>query len=176
MIEDMHDIELDPKQVFGLEVSEGEIQENSNELSAGIPGIKESWDSGDRTIVYTHYALYYASKEGLEGVDLFSYAGLVAGLVTGLHGGFSTDQYKKEIKIQDQALDILNVLRVTHVDPIHEAQVMVKWCLDEYQREKPENLVRKTVTLRPDQITDINQLPGNFSENLRQIIDAGLKN
>ncbi len=177
MIEDVHGIELDPMQVFGFEdITEEMIQENSTELGAGMPGLKESQKSDDRTIIYTHYALYYASHEGLDGVDLYSYAGLVAGLVTGLHGGFGTDQYKKEIQVQERALDLLNVLRVVNIDPLHEAEVIVKWCLDEYKRVKPENLVRKTVTLRPDQIEDINELNGNFSENLRQIIDVGLKN
>ncbi len=177
MIEDIQDIKLDPMKVFGLEdITEEMIQENSTEFEAGMPGLKESWMSGDRTTIYTHYALYYANHEGLDGVDLFSYAGLVAGLVTGLHSGFGTEQYKKEIQIKERALDLLKVLRVVHIDPLHQAEVIVKWCLSEYQRVKPENLVRKTVTLRPDQIEDINELKGNFSENLRQVIDTGLKN
>lgn len=120
MIEDKHDVKLDPREVFFLEnVTDEEIVEIMDELNVTgfttLIEFKERTESGLRTDLYIPFALYYGYKQGLRDLNLFSYAGLISGYITGLFGGFGTDTYMQERIIENKAFDEMN--RIRHFNP-----------------------------------------------------------
>jgi hypothetical protein len=185
MIEDFLNVKLDPKEIFG-EVSDEELIKTARELGWGQASIDHLENSrkevGFRSDMYIYYALYKGKQEGLIDTDLFSFAGLISGLISGLHGGFGTDTYKKEEIIEYRAIDEYNLLVKSKADPLTIARVIVEFCLEQYKviTVERQNLMPKNYTLREDQIRLIHDYTvengkKNDSEGLRDVIDAGLK-
>lgn len=177
MIEDTHNIQLDPRSVFGLEnVTDKQVVHLMREL--GVTGFdttkefQERTQSGIRTDLYIPYAVYHGYKEGLREIDLFSYTGLIAGFVTGLFGGFGTDTYPPQRVIENKLLDKLNQLRTSNLklNPLDEAKLLVRFAIDDYKALNVKT-VRRTVTLPQELVLKIKGVEGqNFSEKLRNIL------
>jgi hypothetical protein len=185
MIEDFLNIKLDPKEIFG-EVSDEELVRTAQELGwdqANMEHLENSRkDGGFRSDMYIYYGLYKGKQEGLKDTDLYSFAGLISGLLSGLHGGFGTDTYKKEEIIEYKAIDEYNLLVKAGLDPLNIARVIVEFCLEQYKiiTVERQNLMPKNYTLREDQIHLIHNYTvdngkKNDSEGLRDVVDAGLK-
>lgn len=175
MIEDTYNIKLDPKAVFNLEdTTTTEVIKLMKEL--GVTGFdtpdqfRERTTNSLRTDLYIPYGVYHGYKHGLRELDLFSYAGLVSGFVTGLFGGFGTDTYRAERIIENRALDELNRVRKIKLSPLQEAQLITGYILSQYQLLNVKT-VRRTVTLPDGLVRMINEIEGdNFSEKLRNIL------
>jgi hypothetical protein len=176
MIEDEYNIKLDPRDVFLMgEVTDEEIINLMNEL--GVSGFhtmeefKERTESGLRTDLYIPFAIYHGYKLGLRELDLFSYAGLISGYITGMFGGFGTDTYKNERIIENKAFDEMNRIRQAKVTPLQEAILIDLFLIDHYKKLSEDSFVRKSVSLPKSLVEKVSEEEGDsFSGKLQNIL------
>lgn len=182
MIEDLLNTKLDPKTVFNLEtITDKELIETAHKtgwINANQNHLNDS-KNGLRTDLYVYYALYAGNKAGLKEIDLYSFAGLMSTLITGLGASFGTDYYEKEQIIENKALDLYSTLIIAELSPLQIAKALYKYCLNEYLKPDKIKMVSKNYTIREDQANFISEYAFknklNQSEALRQIIDNSTK-
>jgi hypothetical protein len=176
MIEDAYNVKLDPREVFFLEdVTDEQIVELMQELNVSgfhtMEGFKERTESGLRTDLYIPFAVYHGYKLGLRDLNLFSYAGLISGYITGMFGGFGTDTYKNERIIENKAFDEMNRIRQAKVTPLQEAILIDLFMLDHYLKLSEDAFVRKSVSLPKSLVEKISQEEGDsFSGKLQNVL------
>lgn len=184
MIEDFLDVKLNPAEVFDLDISDDELVQAAQEMG-WTQATKENLEEcrgghGFRSDLYLYYALYRGKQEGLEDIDLYSFAGLTTSLIVGLGASFGTDTYEKEYEIENKALDLYNAMAVAGVEPLQMAKAIVQFCLDEYKKPVRPKMVPLNWTLREDQVKMISKLAmnekmDNKSQALRKVVDIGFK-
>lgn len=184
MIEDLQNVKLNPEEVFQISIHDDELVQAVRDMGwsqASKENLEQCrGEHGFRSDLYLYYALYWGQEEGLEDVDLYSFAGLMTSLIPGLGASFGTDTYEKERIIENKALDIYNAMAVAGVEPLKMAKTMVQFCLDEYKKPARPRMLAKNWTLREDQVKRVNKLwedekLDNKSQALRKIVDLGLK-
>jgi len=176
MIEDQHDVKLDPREVFFLEnVTDEEIVELMEELNVSgfttLESFKERTESGLRTDLYLPFALYHGYKLGLRDLHLFSYAELISGYITGMFGGFGTDTYKQERIIDNKSFDEMNRIRKAKVSPLQEAILIDLFILDHYLKMSDDSYVRKSISLPKNLVEKVSEEDGDsFSGKIQNIL------
>lgn len=189
MIEDFLNIKLNPEEVFELyDVSDGELIKNAQELGwsqASKENLEQSrGEHGLRSDLYLYYALLKGKNDGLQDIDLFSFAGLMTSIIPGLGASFGTDTYAKESVIEDKALDLYNILSVRRglkeLTPLQIAQIIVDFCILEYVKQEKPKMIPKNYTLPETQIVAISEYARknnykNDSMALREIVEIAFK-
>ena len=90
--------------------------------------------------IWLYASLAYAHKIGLEETDKYSFASLLTYIITGWYGGFGTENYEKERKIEKRWLFLQNRLIENQCSPATIAKIAIIFLEDQYKTLTPSCL------------------------------------
>jgi len=143
MIMDMYDgVKIAPEDVLGEftaeEVAEALVEENVNMYTKeqAMEVVEEALDGDQEHDEWLFPATWYAHthlKEDLDYKDRMSFASLLTSVVTGWYGGYGTEMYRKERKIEDKCLYLLNRLVENDTSALAAAKMIKTFMEDQYK-------------------------------------------
>lgn len=147
MIKDIYGVKIAPQDVLGEftveEVAEALVEENVNQYNKeqAMKVVEERLNGDSEHDKWLFPATWYAYthlKDDLDYKDRASFASLLTSIVTGWYGGYGTDMYKKEKKIEDKCLYLLNRLVENDTSALAAAKMIKIFMEDQYKNMGPE--------------------------------------
>jgi len=84
--------------------------------------------------LWLYCSIDHFDRQGLERYDIFSAAGLLTYIVTGWYGGFGTESYEKERKIEQRWQFLENRLIEMGCEVKTIAKIAVEFLTDQYKK------------------------------------------
>jgi hypothetical protein len=86
--------------------------------------------------LWLYYSIAYFDEQELETYDIFSAAALLTSIITGWYGGFGTELYDKERKIEQRWRFLENRLIEMGCDAETIAKIAIEFLSDQYRKPK----------------------------------------
>lgn len=141
-VEQTFRIHLEPRAVYFGFLDDGKVARCLGKLRVNgwseeeaLRAVEDARRGGDRGNLHLYYALAWGDMNGLEGVDLYSMASLLSYAISGYYGGFGTENYEKERKVEKRWIYLFNRLVECMCDPLTTARIAALFIVSQYRRK-----------------------------------------
>ena len=114
------------------------ILENIIDKDKVLDVLRNAREQNNRHDLWLYYSLAYAYVNGFRDIDLYSFAGLLTSIVTGWYGGFGTDYYEKERKIEQRWQFLENRLIEMGCNEETIVKIAIIFLVDQYKKDEKE--------------------------------------